>query len=105
MRVVVVTIAAGRHTHLAAQRAHLAALPTPPEHVVVAMGDPQIADGVGEAAGVHVVEVPAPVSSGPSTSAPSSSCCSTWTACPAMPWWTDMPPPQAGSGTRSCAGR
>ena len=60
MRVVVVTIAAGRHTHLAAQRAHLAALPTPPEHVVVAMGDPQIADVVGEAAGVHVVEVPAP---------------------------------------------
>ncbi|WP_392468727.1 glycosyltransferase family 2 protein [Arsenicicoccus cauae] len=53
------TIAAGRHTHLAAQRAHLAALPSPPEHVVVAMGDPQVAGVVGAVPGVHVVEVPA----------------------------------------------
>ena len=54
MRVVVVTIAAGRHTHLLTQRAHLRAAAHPPRHVVVAMGDPAIR---GLLAGDDQVEV------------------------------------------------
>lgn len=55
--VAVVTIAAGRHAHLLAQRAHLRALGDPP-HVVVAMGDPTIAGLLADDTPT-VVELPA----------------------------------------------
>ncbi len=43
MRTVLITVAAGRHTHLLRQRTGLAAGTVQPDrHVVVAMGDPQI---------------------------------------------------------------
>ncbi|WP_253272633.1 glycosyltransferase family 2 protein [Arsenicicoccus sp. oral taxon 190] len=54
----VVTIAAGRHRHLLAQREHLRALPEPPHHVVVAMGDPEIPRLLDDDPGTEVVEVP-----------------------------------------------
>ena len=58
MRVAVVTIAAGRHGHLAAQSAALGrSLLAPAAHVVVAMGDPAVAAVVPTADLVHVPRV------------------------------------------------
>ena len=52
-RVAVVTVVAGRHAHLRAQRRGLAAAhPRPHEHVVVALGDPAIAARRRRAAGL-----------------------------------------------------
>ena len=59
MRVGVVTIAHGRHDHLAAQRAGLARSTVPPDvHVVVAMDDERLPDGVASAVERRVVHVP-----------------------------------------------
>ena len=58
MKVVVVTIAAGRHDHLAAQAAALArSALAPVAHVVVAMGDPALDAVVPGADVVHVRRV------------------------------------------------
>ena len=44
-RVAVITVAHGRHTHLAGQRATLAACAPPPDdHVIVAMDDPELVE-------------------------------------------------------------
>ena len=61
MKVVAVTIAAGRHRHLLAQRTHLRALADPPRHVVVSMGDPALGvllqhDPDAEVIDVEVIE-------------------------------------------------
>ncbi|MCH8611937.1 glycosyltransferase family 2 protein [Arsenicicoccus dermatophilus] len=58
---VLVTVAAGRHDHLLAQRRHVAALPEPPRHVVVSMGDPAIGGLLADAppeAPVEVLDIP-----------------------------------------------
>jgi GT2 family glycosyltransferase len=56
-KVAVVTIVSGRHDHLRNQRKALVAGIRPPdEHIVVAMGDPDIADHLANESRCHVLE-------------------------------------------------
>ncbi|WP_072803426.1 glycosyltransferase family 2 protein [Rhodococcoides yunnanense] len=59
MKVSVITVVAGRHEHLAAQLRGVAESSVPPwQHVVVSMGDNDIADLAGDAATVVQIEAP-----------------------------------------------
>jgi GT2 family glycosyltransferase len=55
----VITVVAGRHDHLRAQRAFLAAaVPAPARHIVVAVDDPQVAEVVAEQPGLPTTVIP-----------------------------------------------
>lgn len=60
MQTGLVTIASGRHQHLARQYDGVAAAVTPPDmHIIVAMGDPSIAAIPGRQLAARVLEMPA----------------------------------------------
>ncbi|XVX20799.1 glycosyltransferase family 2 protein [Actinomycetota bacterium] len=59
-RLAIVTIVAGRHDHLRTQREHLRAAHPQLRHVVVSMGDPEVAGVVGDDPSSQVIEIDVP---------------------------------------------
>ena len=106
-RVAIITVARGRHEHLARQQAVVSALGWDVVRVVVSMDDPSLAAVTGQHPGVQTVTVPVadpgrlplgrpatPVPRPRSVAAPSCWSSSTSTACRATACWraTRRPP-------------